>query len=274
MRASVATLLLVLATTAAQAGTELLFIQPGGPGSTKKAAKVMAEFARLVERAAPALAPVTATYLNDRPAIEKQLTARSPAFAMVSLDFYLHGRARWTLTPIGVALPAGKAPSRYHVLARKADARTLAELAGGRWTGQALSHRAFLAAIVLAGTQAPERLAPNARPLRAIRDCVREKADVVVLDGPTFAALKQLPRYGDALRLVHSSAPLPPAPIVRFGSPSVDLLPALVKLSADPAAAELLKTFQLRGFAPLPEPSPYPAVEKRHDAWVAANRPK
>jgi len=251
------------------AQTQLLFVQPGGPGSTEKARPAMADFA-----AALALGPIKATYFNRTAEALRHIEKTKPAFGIVSLDFYLAHRKALELVPLARARPGGRSTTTYTLLVRKSDTLRLDGLVGKRITGIHLSDPRFVSAVLLRGRYDAARqlkLIPARSALRAIRAVIRNKADVVLLDQDATLSLKQLPRYASQLVAIHTTAPLPSAPVVRIAGrgAGVKLTDALLRLDKQPKGKTVLKTFKLAGFAAI-KPGTYKAVREAYDKWKPA----
>ncbi len=250
-----ALLVLGLLTSPAAGDTRIVFIQPGGPGSTEKAQPVMSDFA-----AALGIPGARAIYFNNTDEANKYIQTHKPAFGIVSLDFYLSQRKALQLEPLAQALPGGRKTTTYSLLARKGDDQPRRSL-----TGIGLSNPRFLTR-VLKLKLGKWRLIPARSPLRAIRDVVRKKADLVLLDQDAAQALDKLPRYAALLRLIQTTAPVPSAPVVRFADrgEKTQLLPALLRLSKDPKHKKLLESFKLSGFSSV-TPGTYKTVVQAYE---------
>lgn len=260
-----ALLLLGLALPAA-AGPRLVFVKPGGPGSTEKAQQVMDDFA-----AALGIEGAAATYFNETEAALAFIDEQQPAFGIVSLDFFLSQRKKLKLEPLALTRPGGRTTQRWSLLVPADSTLTLDGLAGKRVAGTGLGDDRFVSAVLLGGRYDAARelkLVRSRSPLRAIRAVLRGKADALLLDQDGAESLGKLKRYAAKLKVAHTFGPLPAAPVVRIGGrgDADALVAALLKLDSQAKGKKLLETFKLAGFARM-KPKSYAAVVTAYDGW-------
>ena len=273
---------LVLSAPIAQATTasplRVLVCYPGGPGSTEEAAPRLAEvFGRVATLAGWDADRVEARYVNNRDACDLYLKEQKPQLAILSLGMFLSDGARLKSAPVLEVIPVGGEAERYHVVVEADPATSLAELNGKAMAGELLGDPVFLSKVVFQGTidvASHFELKDTRTALRAIKLVHSGKVAAALLDTRTFAELKTLP-FGDALRAVFVSEPLPGWPVLALGDTAPGdrlgeadrkaLVDALVKVCADDDGKKTCEQIRLGGFRSVADDA-YAAVRKLYGA--------
>ena len=253
---------------------KVLICHPGGPGSTEEAIPRLARFFRRVETLAGwAEGSVTATYLNSADACDLYLKDEKPHLAILGLSAFLARGEEMHAQPLLEVVPTGAESERYHVVVESDPATDLAGLKGKVLAGELLSDPSFVTKVIFQGAfDAGSDVQPKRcrTPLRAIKLVHRGKVAAALLDEATFQSLKTLP-FGDQLREVFVSEPIPGWPVVALGNAKPGdrlapgdrkaLLAALPKVCEGPDAKEICEPVRLGGFRPV-TPTTYEATKK------------
>ena len=194
--------------------TTWAIVQPGYPGGTadRGAVAFMERFSKYLETKA-SFSGLSGKYYNEPVAARAHVREASPAFAVVSLGFYLAERRR-----LGLQAVLAVEPREQLVIARvPGGPKDLAELTGKDVAGGPLYELSFLERIAFAGKVDTKawRTHPTTRVSRALRHLRRGRYTAVVLTGREFSAFAG-PRApaGKKLEKVATSAYYPPALLV------------------------------------------------------------
>lgn len=240
---------------------DIVISMSGFLGNTDQAAPVLQKLFRRLETSLgwPAKS-IDGAYYPDTTSGLAHLKQDSPGFAVVSHQMYFeHGRAMKMKVIGGMELSEG-ALSRFHVITKKEGGpSSLQELVGRSLSSPHLTETAFVEKILLGGAI---KLGPGAdavhpiavrQPLQALRKVHRGQADAALVDEPVVAQLSKLP-FGGELHSIHSSAKLPPLPVVALGgSNAADRGPmtkALLALCEGSEGAALCKSMRLSAVRP------------------------
>lgn len=252
---------------------KVMICYPGGPGSQEEAAPRLAKFFHRVEKLAGwEEGRVSARYLNTQDSCDLYLKSEQPDLAILSLGAFLALGDSLKAEPLMEVVPVGGEAQRYYVVVEKSPAKTLAELKGKKLTGDDLGDPAFLSRVVFQGKVDAKKdfeLEPTRTTLRAIKQVHKGKADAVLLDNRTYSELKTLP-FGDDLRAVYTSEPLPGWPLLALGDAKPgdrvdaktrkDLVAAMAK-ACEGEGAKVCEPVRLGGFRAL-KGNLYDAVRK------------
>ena len=257
MRASLVALTVVLGAANAATAAEpigFLICQPGGPDLTEEQTKVMDRlFRHLEKKLSLAEGQIRGQYANDKKACDKALAAK-PAIIFPSVPIFIEKKNALKLEPVAQLRLDGKTHDNFYVMTQADNKISVSDLAGQTVMGTDLGSPRFLSDAVFAGElkAAQLKLKPTKRALKGIRRAASGRVGAVVLSGTQYRSLKTS-RYFKKLRLIHTSPPLPTAPVtVVRGRISADfgrrLGKALVGMSADADGRKVLETFQIEGF--------------------------
>ena len=256
MRMLRTTLMFALLACPALAIDEMVVVKPGGEGSARKARQFLQDWFGWFGSSGGL--ELTGSYLNDPTEAEAYFKDHRPAYGIVGFDFYLEHGGALGMQPVLSTLPAGKATERYVVLARPGGPAGPAELAGKRLTGRHVAYPKFATSQVLGGSLEPDQLTVvyDSRTVSAMNAVLDGKADAFVVLEAEWVGIQKNPKYAAQLRAIHTSAPIPTAVAVVFGSHAPGpFTQALTKMNEDASAADLLKTMGSAGFAPIDGPA-------------------
>ncbi|MBM4373418.1 MAG: hypothetical protein FJ098_17305, partial [Deltaproteobacteria bacterium] len=137
----------------------------------------------------------------------KVLDTWKPAYATIPLGDFLAAETRLSMIPLVLAKVAGKSTGRYRILVKKGAYGSLDALKGKILLGNLVGDAAFLSRVILKGALDAAThfvLQQMSRPLKAIRDVAKGKADAVLVDDLQYDSLKQLSVFPD-LQVVFTS---------------------------------------------------------------------
>jgi hypothetical protein len=235
-------------TGATDARAEALAIcHDGGPGSTKQAAKAIETFLRHTEATA-GLTPgsLTGEYHTRRASCEAYVRANSPVLVVLDLATHLSKARAWKLEPIA---HLGKPDAvTWHVVVRKDTHPDLASLAGKAIVAAAPEDNAFLSRIALGGAGSGVTFAHTRRPLKALRQVGRGKAEAALVDQDAVAHMAELD-LPHALVSIHSSEGLPGLTMSAAGrGDTVNKVKAAVSKLCEGQGRKLCKNFGVQHF--------------------------
>jgi ABC-type phosphate/phosphonate transport system substrate-binding protein len=248
--------LLVGLASSAQAGErDVLVTMSGFLGTTEQGQPILDRlFRRLETQLGWPAQSIKGAYHPDAAAGLAYLKQRRPGYAVVTYEMYAKHRRSLKMQVIGGMELADGAMSKFHVVVKKGSGITkLGQLAGKSIASPHLHEIAFAERVLFGGALAL-RGAKGARPvqvsapLAALRKVQRGQADAALVDEPVVAQLSKLP-FGSQLEAIHSSARLPPLPVVALrGSRAADRQPmarALQGLCQGEEGAALCRSMRL-----------------------------
>lgn len=238
---------------------DFVVIQPGQPGDPQSARPIMEALAAYVQKGFNGKVQVEGRYFNHLDNALAFLEKYRPAWGIVGLGFYVQEAAQYDMTPIASTRPGGHETDVWRLV--------VPEGGNDQWqtlTGTVAGNMLFetqAAACLLFGMPAqklPFTLTGTFRPLRALRKVVGGTLTGAVLDRMQYEAIKRLP-LARKIKVIHTSRPLPPSPVVWLGSPderTKRLTTILLGMKADKNAESLLRLLQTDGFAKVGRPLP------------------
>ncbi|MFP4086421.1 MAG: PhnD/SsuA/transferrin family substrate-binding protein [Desulfobacteraceae bacterium] len=238
---------------------DFVVIQPGQPGDAESARPVMEALAAYVQKGFRSKVQVEGRYFNRLDPALAFLQDHRPAWGIVSPGFYVQEAARLNMTPIASTRPGGHETDVWRLMATKDGNDQWRTLTGTVSGSMLFETRA--AACLLFGVPArdlPFTLAGTFRPLRALRKVAAGTLTGAVLDRRQYEAVQRLP-LARKIKVIHTSGPLPPSPVVWRGPPDKrtgQLTSILLGMKADKDAQSLLRLLQTDGFARANRPLP------------------
>ncbi len=222
--------------------------------------------------------PLKGRFVPSRAEALNYINTAKPGFGVLDPWLYFELRTAQKLKAIGAVDSVELNSLRLHVIVKSPAYKSLFDLKGKRlWTHLAESPR-YLSQVVLESKEAPETffaLKQVGNVMKAVRAVLRDEADAAIVDDDQLAAAKKM-EGGDALRIVHTAATLPPALVVVFAnnveaSDKTALTNALPKMCATPPGSGICKEMHIQNFVPL-NTALLNATEKRYDAPKGGSR--
>ncbi|MFH1532070.1 MAG: PhnD/SsuA/transferrin family substrate-binding protein [Pseudomonadota bacterium] len=185
----------------------------------------------------------------------KLLETWKPSYATIPLWDFLAAEKRLNLEPLVFAKVGSKTSTIYRVMVKKGAFASIDALKGKTLTGNMVADAVYLSKVVFKGAVDAAShfvLKQKSRPLRAIRNVARDKADAALVDSLQFDSLSELAVFGK-LEVIFTSEPVPNLGLVYVKGAARDgdvatFREALIHMCADPDGKEICKTFGLEGF--------------------------
>jgi ABC-type phosphate/phosphonate transport system substrate-binding protein len=264
---------LVCSSAVSFAGPKDFVVERSGVGgSTEEAVPYLAAFLRYAESKLgwPANSANAQFFAEADPALA-YITEKQPAFGMLDPELWLTRRTKDDLEVIATVEGKSGAADHYSVVVKDPAFKTLADLKGKKLSSNHLQSPMFVSKVAFDGKIDISKhfvLQPTASPLKGLKAVDRGEADATLLDDAQLANMKSLPFAAD-LRVIFTSAALPPMPMVVFKKNSTPKDIAAVKqmllgMCADPAGAKVCTSLQIGKFAP-PNKMAYDQATKRYD---------
>lgn len=254
LRHAVIALLISFPALVSAAPLKLLFLYPGGQGSSEAAQPLLDSFTEALKKSgAPEL---KATYISDKAAGLTFIQQEKPAAALLSTDLFEEQSKIWSTTPVArsLQLPSGDGTETFYLVGKKGTALP----ASGKIS--ILSPRPFSPDYVakrlfptMSGVQF--EILPTRNVLGDLRKIASgEKTGFLLLDPYEHRAMNLKAAWVAELADLATSAKVPSAPVVVFAgamSPEQQAAfqKALLQVGKDSAAQTTLQELRLKGFA-------------------------
>jgi ABC-type phosphate/phosphonate transport system substrate-binding protein len=291
MPRAIACLLLIVAALApstlraAGEATGLLVCYPNAPGTQEQAQPVMVKLGEHLSAATTDT--VRPAFFTAAAPAREWVAKERPRFAILSLALYLQWKDELKLELLAQSERGRARTERFHLIVPAASPwKTLDDLKkadGGRkpviWSSH-LDDPRFVGQVVFDGAlrvasdeQGDVVGRSTAQPLTALRHMKSGKpfqdapVDAVLLEDAAWSELQKLATFKEAVRALHSSAPLPTPPVVAL--PGADaparerMKKALLGMDEQAPGRELLATLQVTDFLE-PDAAAYEAVARAY----------
>ena len=216
LAATLAALALALTAPAARSAEPVKFVVllEGGLGGGAQAQAYVDQFVGGFARRC-AWPSAASLYTNARERALAYVASDKPQFGLFSLGAYLALAGRQGLVVVGQADAKAAGGRRYHVVAKQG-----AGLAACKGQPLASNHAAdprFVDRVVFAGAArlSDFTLVETARPVLTLKKVIRDEARCALIDDAQAATLATV-EGGASLKILWSSAELPPIPVVAF----------------------------------------------------------
>ncbi len=265
--------LLLVTRPAWSAAHEFVVYTPGMGGTREQARPFLELFFRAVEgQLGWKPKSVDGQFFEDAHQAREFIEKNHPAYGLIAPSLYLElACAKPAPEPIAsiVGLGHSSGSVRYYLMVKDGAFKTLEDLRGKRLSSNHLMNPKFLSRVVFAGkidvASFFQLLATNS-PVKPFKALDRGEAEAVLIDEAQFENMKSLP-IGASLRVLFSSSPLPPSPVVAFGR---SVQPAerdavkktLAALCSSPTGAPVCRELQIVRFDPLDAAAYRPAVQQ------------
>jgi len=229
---------------------DMLLCLPGFPGTSVQAQPYIDKMLRHLEtKLGWEQGSMTGLYLPDGEDAAGKLAALQPGLALVDPSVYAGNHKSLGMQVIAKVEVGGSAPQTYSVVTRTDGPADLASLAGKKMVGP-VAHDERYVVNVLLDKKLPLgslRLDVQQRPLKALRDVVRGKADAAIVGRDVIEHMGELD-FATELRVIHTSKPLPPPAVVVIGEGkkhAAALKEVLVGICGRPDGKDLCKSLTL-----------------------------
>lgn len=229
---------------------ELLLCLPGFPGTQAQAQPFVDKMLRHLEKKLNwKPLSVRGIYIPDGSVAVDQLRTKRPEIGLVGPSVYTTLHKELGMKVIAKIEVNGRTDEVYSVITRKDGPGTLGELVGKKVEGAVLHNPKYVYNVLLDKKIPVGKLTLESqkRPLKSLRNVVRNKADAAIVDQSVVDHLHELPFAAD-LRVIYNSKPVPSALVVVMGAgknQAVRLKTLLVGMCKRPDGLELCNTLTI-----------------------------
>ncbi len=265
----------LFASAAAWAGPrDFVVYAPGMGGTPEQAKPYLEQFFRYVEK--PLGWPSGSAggqYLDDPKQAQAYIASGKPGWGMLKPGLLLKlscGKDAPVPLADAVGIGGAGANDRYYVVVKGDGVKSLDDLKGKKLASNHLHDVDFVTRVVFAGkidAASYFQLQPTPSPVKPLKAVDRGEADAALIDEAQLKNAKTLP-FGASLKVIYTSEPLPPFPVVAF--PSVTrpadrdaMKKALTGMCASKEGAAVCQALGISDFKPL-DPSAYQAAVKQY----------
>jgi len=236
---------------------DLVVIRPGGPTASDEAQGQVTSLIKQIARQAGWTAEsATARYFNKEDEGVQYLSSNKPGFALITPGIYLKYRQKFGLTPINKIIMSNSATIRYHIVARKGTAKSLADLKGKILAGAHLAEPEYVQKVVLENALilGKDVTIKAVSGLSALRSLKSGEVFAVLLDDKELASLPSLP-FANQFETIFSCRPITNTGIMlvgkNAGAADVEALArACRNFCASAEGKAVCDTFEINGFEP------------------------
>lgn len=200
-------------------------------------------------------------FLEDAKSAEEYIDKNKPGYGLISPTLYLDLACRKVqVQPILSIVGIGNTgpTERYHVVVKGDAIRDLKALQGKRLASNHVQNVKFVSRVVFGGqfdAASYFKLQPTVSPLKPFKQLDRGEADAILVNDAQLISAKSLP-IGPNLRVVYSSAALPPFPMVAFDNvvkpeEREKMRKTVLGMCSTPGGASVCKSLQITRFEPM-----------------------
>jgi|SRR5579883_475572 len=251
--------LLALAPRARAESRDFVVYAPGMGGSQQQAKPYLDTFLRALEKQLgwPS-GSASGEYLDDAREFTTYLAGKKPGFGLISPSMYLSlACGKTPVTPLVSAVGSTDvgAVSRFYVVVKSGTANKLEDLKGKRLSSNHLDDPKFVSRVIFDGKVDAAtffQLQPTSSTVKPFKSIDRGEADAALVDDDQLRHMKSLP-FGQSLKVVYESPPLPPYPVVAFDknvkAPEREAVrKALLSLCSSKEGAEVCRSITIKRF--------------------------
>ena len=208
-------------------------------------------------------------WVDDAKGAEKAIAERKPGFAILDPEVYLELRKKEALEPIAEVKGKTFNKGHYSLVVKDAALKSLADLKGKKVSSNHFASPKYVSKVGFDGKTDVEKdfvMMKAAAPSKPLKDVEAGRADAALIDDEQLAQMKEI---APELKVIWTSAALPPTPVVAFAKSSTPadraaLTKALLKLCSDAKGKPVCESMFIDSFAPA-DKAAFSAAEKRYD---------
>ncbi len=255
---------------------DFVIYAPGLGGTAQQAKPYLDKFFHFVEGPLgwPA-GSASGEYFDEPKGAHEYIESKKPGYGMLAPGLFLDlACAKDAPEPmVGiVGIGGGTTVSRFHVVVKDPAITKLEDLKGKRLSSNHLQNMKFVTRVVFDGKVDAEKffqLTPTNSPVKPFKAVDRGEADAALIDDGQLAHMKTLP-ISSTLKVVYSSQPLPPFPVVAFGgvvkpAEIAAMKKVLLGMCGSSSGGEVCKALQITKFEPL-DPGAYKSAIAKYCA--------
>jgi ABC-type phosphate/phosphonate transport system substrate-binding protein len=269
-RALVVAATLVVSSASYAGGRDFIAEHAGAGATAENAQPYLEQFLRLAESMSgwPANSAKGA-WIDDSAGVAKAAAEKKPGFAIIDPEVYLELRKKESLEPIAEVKGKTFNKGHYSLVVKDPALKTLADLKGKKLSSNHLASPKYISKVAFAGKIDVEKhftLTKTAQPSKPIKAVSRGEADAALIDDEQLAQMKEI---APELKVIWTSAALPPTPVVAFAKSSTPadraaLTKALLKLCSDAKGKPVCESMFIDSFAPA-DKAVFEAAAKKFD---------
>jgi ABC-type phosphate/phosphonate transport system substrate-binding protein len=238
---------------------DFVVYSPNLGGSQQQARPYLDTFLRDIEkRMSWPKESASGEFMEGAKSAEEYIDKTKPGYGLISPTLYLDLVCRKvSVEPVLsiVGLTNTGPTERFHVIVKGDALKDLKALQGKRLASNHLQNAKFVSRVVFDGKLDAStyfQLQPTASPLKPFKQLDRGETDAILVDDAQFMSAKSLP-IGPSLRVVYSSEPLPPFPMVAFGDvvkpeERDKMRKTLLGMCSTPGGSSVCKSLQITRF--------------------------
>jgi ABC-type phosphate/phosphonate transport system substrate-binding protein len=198
-------------------GRDFVAEHAGAGANSTNAQPYIDQFLRLTEQMTgwPANS-AKGEWVDDQKGAEKAIGEHKPGFAILDPEVYFELRKKEALEPIGVVKGQTFNKGHYSLVVKDPALKTLADLKGKKLSSNHLASPKYISKVGFGGKVDVEKyftLQKTAQPSKPIKSVAKGEADAALIDDEQLAQMKEL---APDLKVIWTSPPLPPTPVVAF----------------------------------------------------------
>lgn len=270
MQRTIAIVVFGMCGTAFAGGRDFIAEHAGAGANADNAQPYIDQFLRITETMTgwPANS-AKGEWVDDEKGVEKAIAARKPGFAILDPEVFFELRKKESLEPIGEVRGKTFNKGHYSLVVKDPALKSLADLKGKKVSSNHFASPKYVSKVAFDGKIDIEKEFQIVRalaPSKPLKDVEAGRADAALIDDEQLAAMKEL---APDLKVVWTSPPLPPTPVVAFtknATPAdrASFEKALPRICADAKGKQVCESMFIDKFAPV-DKSAFSAAEKRYD---------
>lgn len=272
MRHSIAVAVLAISATCFAGPRDFIAEHAGAGANAQNAQPYIDQFLRLVESMVgwPANS-AQGFWVDDEKAAEQAIAEHKPGFGMLDPEVYFALRSKYPMQPIAEVRGKTFNKGHYSLVVKNPAYKSLVDLEGKgkKLISNHLSSVIYVNKIAFGGKVDLAQaftLEKTAQPSKPIKAVARGQADVALIDDEQLAQMKEL---APELKVIWTSPPLPPTPVVAFTKLSkpadrAAFAKVLPKLCASAKGKAICESMFIDTFVPV-DKAIYTAATKRYD---------
>ncbi|HEY2749523.1 MAG TPA: PhnD/SsuA/transferrin family substrate-binding protein [Polyangia bacterium] len=270
MKRVVAIAILGLSGTSFAGGRDFIAEHAGAGANAQNAQPYIDQFLRIAESMAgwPANS-AKGQWVDDMKAAEAAIAEHKPGFAILDPEVFFELRKKEALEPIAEVKGKTFNKGHYSLVVKDAALKSLADLKGKKVSSNHFASPKYVSKVGFDGKTDVEKdfvMVKASAPSKPLKDVEAGRADAALIDDEQLAAMKEI---APDLKVIWTSAALPPTPVVAFTKNSTPadraaFEKALPKLCADAKGKPVCESMFIDTFAPV-DKNAFAAAEKKYD---------
>jgi ABC-type phosphate/phosphonate transport system substrate-binding protein len=270
MKRTIAIVVIGVCGTAFAGGRDFIAEHAGAGANAQNAQPYIDQFLRITESMTgwPANS-AKGEWVDDMKSAEKAIAERKPGFAIMDPEVFFELRKKEALEPIGEVRGKTFNKGHYSLVVKDPALKTIADLKGKKVSSNHFASPKYVSKVAFEGKTDVEKefqIVKATAPSKPLKDVEAGRADAALIDDEQLAAIKDI---APDLKVIWTSAALPPTPVVAFTKNATPtdraaFAKALPKLCEDAKGKPVCESMFIDKFAPV-DKTAFTAAEKRYD---------